>query len=294
MINVKPLKNRGNTSRETFEREVSKNTTAENKDVADIHAFLSPSVPRSSQMLCLARIMSRFSHEEIDFTATSPCSPGSLALIKCVCVFVWRVSESEREECWHDQMECHSSSTRRKVIARPVTRSFSSNLFVSSPCTCLCHPGLEIKMNEATALFFILSALAVIKTGAARIVVACRWCDWYGVKARGKVSQCQINGWLSKMKEMEDENQALLWQGTLAEQHRAAICLCSDLSGKMWSMFVINSRPLFSIFVLLHPPPPLVCFLLNHKFWGGGALYVDNSGIWPQEGWLKDTCLKET
>lgn len=83
MINVKHLKNRGNTSGETFEREVSKNTAAENKDVADIHAFLSPSVPRSSQMLCLVRIMSHFSHEEIDFTATSP---GSLALIKHVCV----------------------------------------------------------------------------------------------------------------------------------------------------------------------------------------------------------------
>lgn len=148
-------------------------------------------------------------------------------------------------------MECHSSSTWRKVIAHPVTCSFSSNLFVSSLCTCSCHSGVEIKMNEAGALFFILSARAVIKTGAARIVVACRWCDWYGVKARGKVSQRQINGWLSKMKEMEDENQALLLQGTLAEQHRAAICLCSDLSGKMWSMLVISSRPHFSIFVLL-------------------------------------------
>lgn len=63
--------------------------------------------------------------------------------------------------------------------------SFSSNLFVPFPCTCACHSRLGIKMNEPPVLVFILSAQAVIKTAAARIVVACRWYDWYDVKARG-------------------------------------------------------------------------------------------------------------
>lgn len=61
------------------------------------------------------------------------------------------------------------------------------------------------------------------------------------------------NEWVTpKMKEMEDENQDLLWWGTLAEQHRAAICLWSDLSGKMLLVSIINPPSLF-----LSPSPSL-------------------------------------
>lgn len=111
---------------------------------------------------------------------------GSLALIKRACVYrVWVRVRSVSEKCWHNQIEYHSSYTRRKVIVRPVTCSFSSNLFVPFPCTCACHSWLGIKINEPPVLVFILSAQAVIRTAAARIVVACRWYDWYDVKARG-------------------------------------------------------------------------------------------------------------
>lgn len=118
----------------TFERERLTKKPSEHKDVAEFHTFFPPSVPRSSQMLCLARIMICFSHEEIDFTATSPC-PGLLST-RQACVCVWNVSESETEECWHDQIEYHSSSTQRKLS------------HFLSPLIRLCHSWLGIKMNE--------------------------------------------------------------------------------------------------------------------------------------------------
>lgn len=96
MINAKSLKNRGNASEKLPARKVTekKNTIAVDEDVAGFRTvfFPPPSVPRSSQMLCLARIMRPFSHEEIAFTATSSRSSGFLAAIQnvcaCVCVCV--------------------------------------------------------------------------------------------------------------------------------------------------------------------------------------------------------------
>lgn len=84
VINVKSLKNSGNTS-EKLRRKVTRNTIAVNEDIAEFHTVF-PICPQSYQMLCLKRIMRPFPHEEIAFTATSSHSSGSLAAILLVCV----------------------------------------------------------------------------------------------------------------------------------------------------------------------------------------------------------------
>lgn len=106
---------------------------------------------------------------------------GSLALIKHACVCrVW-VRVKQRSADTTKQSTTPPWPNRRwwRVL-------FTSNLFVSFPCTCSRHSRLGIKMNEPPVVFFILSARAVIKTAAVCIVVAGCWCDWYDVKARGK------------------------------------------------------------------------------------------------------------
>lgn len=109
-------------------------------------------------------------------------------------------------------------------------------------------------------------------------------CPWrICCQAEGTFSPAKGMGDSPKIKEMEDENQDLLWWGTLAEQSRAAICLCSDLSAKMCLVSITNphlSLPLLSSFLTIScssPPHPWVV-----------------SGVRPQGEWLKDTCLKET
>lgn len=59
---------------------------------------------------------------------------------------------------------------------------------------------------------------------------------------------------------MEDEDQELLWWGTLAEQHRAAVCLWSDLSGKMWLVSIINPHLSLCLSPPLRSPHPSVLF----------------------------------
>lgn len=100
---------------------------------------------------------------------------------------------------------------------------------------------MSFHVGDAAGWFFVLSDRVVIKTGAAYIVWLWHLRDWYCVNVRGKFPRHP------KIKEMENENQDPLWLGTLAEQHRAAICLWSDLSGKAF----------------LHP----AIFLLFFVFW---------------------------
>lgn len=289
MINVKSLKNRGNTSEKLSRERLPKTQLQWMRTLLNFIQFshLSPIIPDALSHKNYETFLSWgncFYSNLIPLFRLLSCHP------KCVCVSVW-VCRCLCVSWTADTTEYSGTppGPNTRLIALPVTPSFSSNLFVSSPCTCAHVISCWRLKCKRQLIYFSSYLIRLLLTLVLPALFGCNT-DVIDIVSKHGESFPVPNEWVTpKIKEMEDENQVLLWWGTLAEQHRAAICLWSDLSGKMWLVSIINPHLSFPCTPTPHPAVLLLLFffpgldflfyfLLKRKF--GGVVFF----MWAIQG----------
>lgn len=218
VINVKSLKTSGNTSEKLSRGKVTKNTIAVNEDIAEIsHSFphLSPVIPDA------------LSHKNYEtFLSWGNCFYSNLILLFRLLSshpktgFVWgigvltRLNSATLDVTQGDRPSCHTSPVFLICWCHSLT-----------PVHVIACYMLENEVEEAAGFLSSSHLISLLLTPELLALFA-RWhlCDWYCVRAKRGECFLEPNEWVTpKIKEMEDENQDLLWWGTLAEQNSTGL-----------------------------------------------------------------------